>query len=234
MNKPKKIFIIRHGQSEANVDKSVYVTKPDFAVNLTPLGTQQAVSAGIELKSIVPENEKFSVYYSPFFRGIQTLNHISVSLGKDRFDREFIREDPRIREQEWYGNFAEEGYNDEKSDILEEECNSYGKFFYRFAGGESSADVYDRVSDFINTIHRDFEKENYPENTIIVTHGMTMRVILMKWFHKTVQEFETWVNPKNCQILTLTLNEETKKYDFDFEIIKKTNPLHPHVCKLEI
>jgi broad specificity phosphatase PhoE len=234
MSKPTKIFIIRHGQSEANVDKSIYATKPDFAVNLTPLGNQQAIDAGSELLRAVPTNEDFSVYYSPFFRGIQTLNNIAISLGKERFNAEFIREDPRIREQEWYGNFAEEGYNDEKSDILEEECNKYGKFFYRFAGGESSADVYDRVSDFINTIHRDFEKKNYPKNTVIVTHGMTMRVILMKWFHKTVQEFETWVNPKNCQILTLSLDKNSEKYNFDFNIIHKTTPLHPHVCKLEI
>jgi len=36
--KPSKIILIRHGQSEGNVNKSLYKEKPDFAMNLTLKG----------------------------------------------------------------------------------------------------------------------------------------------------------------------------------------------------
>jgi broad specificity phosphatase PhoE len=69
--------------------------------------------------------------------------------------------------------------------------------------GESGADVYDRVSDFFGTLHRDFEKEDYPQHAVIITHGMTIRTFLMRWFHWTVEQFEECANPANCQILVL-------------------------------
>ena len=53
-------------------------------------------------------------------------------------------------------------------------------FYYRIPDGESGADVYDRVSTFLETLYRDFAKPDYPENTIIVTHGMTLRLFFMR------------------------------------------------------
>ena len=87
---------------------------------------------------------------------------------------------------------------------------NYGTFYYRIPDGESAADVYDRVSDFFGTLHRDFEKEGFPENCVIISHGMTIRLFLMKWFHWTVEEFEKIRNPKNCAIIVLEKNEKGK------------------------
>ena len=33
--KPQNIFIIRHGQSQGNVDKNIYKTQPDYTLKLT-------------------------------------------------------------------------------------------------------------------------------------------------------------------------------------------------------
>jgi broad specificity phosphatase PhoE len=44
--KPIRIFIIRHGESEGNVDKNIYLKKPDYALNLTSTGIEQARGAG--------------------------------------------------------------------------------------------------------------------------------------------------------------------------------------------
>ena len=48
--------------------------------------------------------------------------------------------------------------------------------YFRIPDGESAADVYDRVSDFFNTLYRDFEKKDYPDNAIMITHGMGIRL----------------------------------------------------------
>ena len=107
-------------------------------------------------------------------------------------------EEPRLREQDW-GHIR-----------TLEECahtvlhrDSFGTFYYRIPDGESAADVYDRVSDFFGTLYRDFAKPNFPDNVVLVTHGITLRLFLMRWFHWTVEEFEATANPANCQVVIL-------------------------------
>ena len=83
--------------------------------------------------------------------------------------------------------------------LFKQERNRFSRFFYRFPMGESGADVYDRVSSFMESLFRLFHRESeWDFNLIIVSHGLTIRIILMRWFRWTVQEFETLVNPKNA------------------------------------
>jgi broad specificity phosphatase PhoE len=47
--KPKRIVLVRHGESEGNVDKEKYFSIPDYKLNLTDQGRQQAVNAVEEI-----------------------------------------------------------------------------------------------------------------------------------------------------------------------------------------
>lgn len=225
--KPKNIFLIRHGQSEGNVDKRVYQKKPDYAIDLTPEGHAQAVECGKRLLTLT--DRKLAVYYSPMFRTVQTLNGIASAFPTKFFKADKLREEPRLREQEWSGRLPADGYDA----AAEDERDQYGVFYYRFHGGESCADVYDRVSDFMDTLHRDFAKDSFNEDVVIVSHGMTIRVFLQRWFHRTVSDFEHWHNPSNCQILQLTLGDNGK-YNFDFDSIKIRKPLHNYKTVLTV
>lgn len=189
--KPNKIILIRHGESEGNVDKKIYFHKPDYALNLTETGRRQAQETGRALFKIL-QSPAIS-YVSPFFRTRETFDNANLFL-----DSKTVRIDPRLREQEWGHLRTGDDYNG-----IENERDKYGTFYYRFPDGESCADVFDRISDFLNTLHRDFEKPDYPENCIIVTHGMTIRLFLMRWFHETVEKFESWRNPKNGEFFIL-------------------------------
>ncbi|MBK7311909.1 MAG: phosphoglycerate mutase family protein [Sphingobacteriaceae bacterium] len=62
--KPKRIISIRHGESEGNVDKMVYNQKPDYTLELTQKGLNQALEAGKRLKEIVKDESLF-FYVSP-------------------------------------------------------------------------------------------------------------------------------------------------------------------------
>ena len=44
--RPKRIILIRHGNSEGNADRERYATIPDHALNLTAEGEQQACKPG--------------------------------------------------------------------------------------------------------------------------------------------------------------------------------------------
>lgn len=192
--RPKRIILVRHGESEGNLDHSRYQTVQDFALKLSPAGIQQARHAGAQIKEIL-RDEKVYVYLSPFFRTRETFHHIQESIKQNVVK---AIEDPRIREQDW-GHLR---HPDDNKGIIEERDN-FSTFYFRIPDGESGADVYDRVSNFLDTLHRDFEKMDFPENVLIVSHGLTMRLFLMRWFHWSVEEYESLHNPKNCQIVVM-------------------------------
>ena len=199
--KPKRIILIRHGESEGNVDRLVYGEKPDYALLLTAKGTEQAAAAGIRLRELVKE-EQLHFYVSPLFRTRQTFLEISKNFPTSQYD---WQEEPRLREQEW-GHLR----TLEQSRTVDKERDAYGIFYFRIPDGESAADVYDRVSDFFNTLFRDFEKPGFPPNAVMITHGMSIRLFLMRWFHYTVEEFEVLANPANCAIVLMELQENGK------------------------
>jgi len=214
--KPKKIFIVRHGESQGNVNKSIYKERPDYALHLTPKGKEQAYNVGLTLKNIIGNEETVKFYLSPFWRTRETFFEIARNFGDSQVPSK-IYEDCRLREQEWGQRMDDKsGYNAK----LEEYRDNYGHFYYRFEGGESCADVFDRMSDFVGTLHRDFEKKDYEQNVIIVTHGMAMRLFLMRWFHNTVEEFESWRNPKNCGYFYLEL-QSNNKYKLMTELVTR-------------
>lgn len=217
--KPENIFLVRHGQSEGNVDKEVYKTKPDYTLRLTEKGIVQAQVAGAKIAELCA-NKNVAFYTSPFWRTRQTSEHIQKAFNSEQIV--FKYEDVRLREQEW-GNHIHNEFNVD----YEEARDKYGSFYWRFPNGESCADVFDRVSDFFPTMYRDFDKFNYPRNAIIVTHGMAMRVFLMRWFHLTVEEFELLANPDNCDFYHLKLQSDGK-YKLVTEPKKYENPTHQY------
>ncbi|MBE0675997.1 MAG: histidine phosphatase family protein [Bacteroidales bacterium] len=222
--KPKRIFLVRHGKSQGNQDPSLYKKIPDYALELTPEGMAQAEEAGLKLKHFIKDETVF-FYISPFWRTRSTAELIAGHFSKDKYK---YREEPRLREQEW-GHLRPK----EETDKIEGERDSFSTFYYRFPDGESGADVYDRISDFFGTMHRDFEKTDFPENVIIVTHGMTIRLFLMRWFHWSVEEFEEIRNPENCDIFLL-LKQENGKYELMTGLKYRLHPKHPYQRPLKM
>jgi broad specificity phosphatase PhoE len=197
--KPGRIILVRHGESEGNFDKIHYETVPDYALNLTPRGIDQAKQAGAKIKNLIG-SETLYVYISPYYRTRQTYQYI-----KEYVSPNVVKavEDPRLREQDW-GHLRNADMNDE----IVKNRHSYSAFYYRIPDGESGADVYDRVSTFLETLHRDFNKPDFPPNVLIVTHGMTLRLFLMRWFHWSVEEFENLHNLQNCQVVLMQLESD--------------------------
>ncbi|KAL7682198.1 putative phosphoglycerate/bisphosphoglycerate mutase, active, histidine phosphatase superfamily [Plasmopara halstedii] len=201
---PKRLILVRHGESEGNIDPSLYGRVPDNAMHLTELGYEQALAAGKSIKNIVG-NETMRFIVSPYVRTIETFSGILKAWG---FQGKSIpwSEEPRIREQD-FGNFQEP--------MRIRECKAqrrrFGSFFYRFPSGESPADVYDRVSSFLESLYRLFEKSS-EENYVLVTHGVAIRVILTRYFKYRISEFEMLENFHNGELAVLEFNERLGKF----------------------
>ena len=203
MAKPKRIVLIRHGNSAANADGRVRADTPDHRIPLTAAGHEQARQAGAALLDLFGEQE-IAVYLSPYVRTRETFAGLKLGAGgRLKIVKEY--EDPRIREQDFGHLRAQEAHA-----LIEAERAAYGSFYYRLPDGESGADVYDRVTTFLDTMYRDFEKPNYPPNALIVSHGLTIRLLLMRWLHWPVEKFERLRNPRNCEHFIMTLSENDK------------------------
>lgn len=229
--KPKRILLIRHGQSISNVDKQVYTHTPDYAVTLTDKGRAQAKEVGEKIYENMGIGDGLGFYISPYFRTRETYLGISGFYKERGLDDKikFVYEDPRLREEEWLGKLRTP---DAKCIVdIEKERDKYGTFYYRFDGGESCADVYNRVSGFLDTLFRDFEKPSFPSTAVIVSHGMTLRVLLMRWFHWSVEEFEVLKNPKNCCCIQLN-RTDAGKYVLSEPLEKWPTPTHPYQMPL--
>lgn len=200
LNRPKRIILLRHGETTANVDSKVYSTTPDNKIELTEKGRQQAETLGQSLKKLI-KNESILFYISTFTRCSQTFENIKKSFLANTMK---ILYDPRIREQEW-GNYQRFSESYEELQNILKEREKVGKMYYRFDHGESGCDVYVRVASFMESMFRwmdHYHKEKY-QNVIIVTHGLTMRYFIMKYLKLSVEQFEKMWNPKNCEFWVL-------------------------------
>jgi hypothetical protein len=60
-----------------------------------------------------------------------------------------------------------------------------------------------RVTIFEDHMIRDINAGRFSSNSslVLLTHGLALRIFLMRWFHWTVDEFLNVFNPPNCQPL---------------------------------
>uniref|UniRef100_A0ACD5WDK8 Uncharacterized protein n=1 Tax=Avena sativa TaxID=4498 RepID=A0ACD5WDK8_AVESA len=215
--RPRRIVLVRHGQSEGNVDESAYTRVPDPLIGLTPKGRRDAEDCGRRLHRLFSDGSdgddwKVYFYVSPYRRTLETLRGIGLAFDARRIAG--VREEPRLREQD-FGNFQDR----EKMRAEKEVRRRYGRFFYRFPDGESAADVYDRITGFRETLRADIDIGRFqppsppgapsaPEmNLVLVSHGLTLRVFLMRWYKWTVRQFEGLANFDNGGALVMQTGE---------------------------
>ena len=98
--RPGRIILVRHGQSQGNVDDKIYSTVPDSQIALTERGFAQAVVAGLQIRSLVG-NGTVRCFYSPYLRTKQTMLAILQAFDSQRV---LLSSEPRLREQD-FGNF---------------------------------------------------------------------------------------------------------------------------------
>ena len=205
------IFLIRHGESVANVGENYIKRDPDHLVSLTELGKEQARENGEWLMNYCRNKNidisKARIWRSPYLRTRQTCDEFNKYLNIAD-----IREDITLTEQQFglFDSVPEEDwgklYPIEFAEYERQRAN-YGKFYARLPLGESPFDVAIRVHQFMGTIHRDYEKHGV-DTLFIFTHGTTLRTFLLRWFHYSPEWYHEERNPKNCWIREIKDGED--------------------------
>ncbi|MDB4941083.1 MAG: phosphoglycerate mutase family domain containing protein [Labilithrix sp.] len=188
------IKLVRHGESEQNIGKVTTYDVGDHAVALSERGHEQARDAGRRIGREFLDGGL--IYVSPYKRTRETVQELLVGAaegGPPLEGQVRVYEDPRLRE-------VEHGYEDPKTQ--DELRRRHGWFYYRFRGGESPADCYDRVSSFLESMMRQAERKT-TDRIVIVTHGLMIRCFIMRFLHLSVEDFDSLANPANGAIVTL-------------------------------
>ncbi|CAK0803409.1 unnamed protein product [Prorocentrum cordatum] len=209
---PPKIVLLRHGESEGHADRITYTSKGDSLHELTPRGLCQAIEAGARLRELVGQDRMF-VCLSPYECSQQTL----LGLYRGGFPEsqvEVVHTDPQIRERD-LGNFQDPGL---LSKVHEEE-RKVGRYSYRPDNGESCADVLDRVSCFWDRLLSEgpngllIGRRDEYDTCLVLTHGLPIRLLLMRIFGWSVETFETVFDIGHCDHICLVKNMDTLSYN---------------------
>lgn len=188
-----RIILLRHAESLGNVDELAYTRTPDHALPLTARGEAQARAAGLVVRDLL--TEPAAAYVSPYVRSVRTLALLGVT---DLLERTVP--EPRLREQDW-GNLQDPV----EQEVQKRKRHEFGHFFYRLEHGESGADVDDRVASFLNDLERRIAQDpRHPDTVLLVSHGLTMRLLVRRLFAWSIDLFESLSNPEHCAHRTLT------------------------------
>lgn len=215
----QRIFLVRHGESLANLDLAVYKSTADHAVPLSPRGHEQAHAAGRALREhLVPmlsAQDRVRIWTSPYRRTRETADALQAELSPaiPDIDR---REHINLCEQQ-FGLF--DGVpTDELPTRFPHEHAHYalaeaheGKFWARMPLGESRFDVAVRVQQAFGSFHRDAARHGI-NNLIVVCHGVTLRAFAMQWLRHPYEWMDQQSNPGNCDIYCIDADSDEGQY----------------------
>jgi broad specificity phosphatase PhoE len=220
-----KLFLLRHSESEANINQKLNLTIPDHDIALSSRGGEQAKETGKFLAQYLYRNHqelkcglKLRVWSSPYRRTRQTSQAIynELQLLSGMFDLSY-REDVMLVERQ-YGLF--DGLNSseckEKFPVeyahYQKSVSNQGKFWAQLPGGESKLDVTQRIRCLKGSWIRDYEKHGI-DTLIVISHGITLRCLIADWLHLPYEWPDQEPNPNNSSI-RLICGKEDKNYIF--------------------
>ena len=180
-----KIYLMRHGETDANRNK---VLQGQLDIPLNEKGRQQARDAAKELQGIVFDK----IYSSPLIRAVETGE---LASGVDR--ENFIM-DRRIREI---------GVGEAEGKPFASLGAGFSDFFgapeqYKPCNGaESFSELVERVGEFLAEIKTDKE-----ENVLILSHGAAIHAMLLVIGGYGIDEFWS-VNIGNCGICEIEVKD---------------------------
>lgn len=199
-----------------NTKENYSVGLPDHKVYLTEKGKKEAQLAGEFLKKYIDQNNidltNAVLWVSPYERTRQTAKIINSILNIKK-----IKEDITLIEQR-YGLFSDKEIETIKTmypdefELYNKYYQNDGKFYAKLPQGESPFDVALRTKQFIDTIYRDKE-----DVLFVVSHGTTIKTIVMNFLHRSPEWFNAEANPKNCSIRLIDIanKETTEKYIYN-------------------
>jgi broad specificity phosphatase PhoE len=187
---PVNFFVVRHGESAGNRAKRMSEAGDNSLLEqlrgthtsmwpLTRKGVEQATVAGKFLNELILDSDTYmdQMFVSSYARAKMTASKLDLIRANWWID-------PRISERDWgdLDRFTEEERHEKFGEAIK--MREISPFYWRPPGGESFQDLYLRIRDFIDTVHR-----SNAENVMVVCHGEVMKAFRMAIMRLTPMEY---------------------------------------------
>ena len=238
-----RIVLVRHGESQGNVDPLAYGRIGDPDITLTPAGWQQAFRLGDFLARFY-KNNPINGYEYP--QVVDTSTWIRAVQTEEAGTRHFhdttniiFRRDEGLREQSFGLLYRTHTTCDHAlTKLLNDAADAYknNPFEALTPEGDSAKTHYERVWPVAQRILQEAVHQNIRDR-LVFAHGLTNRHLVMIFKGLPPQTGKTIENPRNCDAWLLENKSNgftiRKIYDgisglaVDEEIV--IAPLKPHV-----
>ena len=228
------VFIMRHGESLATLDPTLFGRTDPVTIPVSEWGHEQAVDSGRALREYYENNpetagRKLRVYFSPHTRIVQSKDAFLEGFqGAVPIVSETV--EPLIRERE-HGDFN--GLDEAQQEALNPEIfnklhhgDSHERYTTRMPNGESMQDLDNRMRAFIEKLHAQASPD---EDVLVVTHGGNCRALEDRLVHYNAN----WIEPD----FTVPGTGDILKIETDFSEPGVSETLHegrkrpPHLPK---
>lgn len=215
MGMPKKLVLVRHGESEANIIQKLrkkdehaqtpdaYMTTPDREVRLSNKGRMQTKKTGEFLKQEYPDGFD-AIYVSDHTRAKETAALVCLHAGwKDAK----IKVDPQFGERNW-GNFHHLEFL-KRSALLD--LKKRDPLHTPLPDGETLLEARTRTRVLLERCARQYSGKK----VLLFTHGEYIESIWSEISHmRTEQQVEFFNSPngdiKNCQVVEFCSDTNNK------------------------
>ncbi len=177
------LYLLRHGETEFNLEGRLQGQRDS---PLTARGRAQARAHGALLKELIAEPETWRVVASPLGRAMDTARLACAELG---LPETAIKTDPRLKEIA-YGDW--EGLTYDEVQLRYPDgwaARERDPWDYVVPGGESYEMLAARAGAFLDEVE---------QNTIVVSHGGTGRVLRGLYGRLPVPEIKTLEQPQDA------------------------------------
>lgn len=185
-----KIYLIRHGESLANLG----LVSADFSMDnqntLSKKGEDQ-------IRAIIPAFQNCNIvriFSSPMKRAVESAEILQSGL----VNKPKIIIDNHLKEID-YGIFTDDRNNPEMQNIAKKQIA--GDQEIRFGGGENIREILERFLDFLVDIY----KENQNDEIIVFSHGRLLSIVSKKIEELCQKEIKK-SKIENASIIELELN----------------------------
>jgi broad specificity phosphatase PhoE len=215
---PTTLVLVRHGESERNVQRERANLDPerlhyheglrDIDTPLTPRGLEQAKLTGRYLA----ESFHFDVAFaSPYRRTVQTAEGMLQAMEP----RPRLLLEERIREIEFgiLDGLTDRGIQQRYPDEWKRKKRE-GTYYYRPPGGESRPDVALRVHSFLGTLNRDYRGKH----VLVVCHSVVVlifRRLLERWGEEDYLKVNRVDDVKNCSVTAYRIDPARNRLVLD-------------------
>ena len=220
---PARLWIVRHGQSAGNVARDAAIAAGhgvidiairDVDVPLSDLGHQQAQALGHWFAHQPEHGKPEVVLSSPYIRARQTAQAICEAGGVVGEARPPVV-DERLREREFgiFDRLTTAGIRARYPEHAEHRA-LLGKFYHRAPGGESWADVIQRLRGALDTV----SLHHADRRVLIVCHQVV--VLCLRYILEELDEARVLAIDKEAAVVNCGVTE----YEFEPDDAKDCVP----------